>query len=126
MFGFRARFTAQRLFNPGYRRRLGEVLAKPWKFYAILLLKLPPGLHVSPVDLELKDGKKLRIREFWALFLFDEIFVENCYDAPGLLERGRVRTVIDVGANIGFFSIRAQQLWPGARTLAVEPQPANF
>jgi FkbM family methyltransferase len=126
MFGFRAHFAAQRLLNHEYQRKLSRVLANPFKFYLILLMKLLPGLHSAPLDMRLKDGKVLRIREFWALFLFDEIFVQRCYDAPDLTGRKQVRTVIDVGANIGFYALRAKQLWPDAHVIAVEPHPQNF
>jgi FkbM family methyltransferase len=116
----------RRLLNRRYYQKLSAVLESPWKFHLVLLTKLLPGLHSAPLDLRLKDGKTIRVREFWALFLFDEIFMQFCYDAPDLTRRKQVRTVIDVGANIGFFSLRAKQLWPDAHILAIEPQPDNF
>ncbi len=33
------------------------------------------------------------------------------------------KTVLDIGANIGFFSLRASQLWPEAHITAYEPMP---
>jgi len=126
MLPFRARFAARRVFSPRYYRRLGQILAHPLRFYALLALKLLPGLSNGPFDLRLKDGKTLRVREFWTLFLFDEIFVENCYELPEVLRRAPYGTVIDIGANIGLFTLRSKQLWPEARVVALEPHPDNF
>jgi len=35
------------------------------------------------------------------------------------------RVVIDIGANIGAFALRAHRQWPGARIIAYEPLPSN-
>ena len=123
---FRAKFAAKRFVSPKYWRQLSNVLAQPLTFYSTLAMKLVPRIHLAPMRLRLKDGKTLIIREFWALFLFDEIFVQNCYTTPELADAKDVRTIIDVGANIGEFSIRAKQLWPDAQIIAIEPHPNNF
>jgi FkbM family methyltransferase len=109
-----------------YHKKLSAVLATPLRFYFVLIIKLIPGFSSAPMDLRLKDGKIIRIREFWALFLFDEIFMQGCYDAQHLINSKPVRTVIDVGANIGCFSLRAKQLWPDCRIISIEPEPGNF
>jgi FkbM family methyltransferase len=124
MAGFRRAFVAQRL-NRKYWKSLAEILATPITFYKALAIKAIPGLHASPIDLILGDGKKLRLREFWSLFLFDEVFVQSCYE-PALIRKRAVRTIIDVGANLGFFTIRAKQLWPDAKIVAIEPDPNNY
>ena len=54
-----------------------------------------------------------------ARYLAREIFEYECYAAQGL-EVTKGDTVVDVGANIGLFSIWASDL--GARVLAFEPQ----
>lgn len=126
MLPFRARFAARRFFSPHYHRKLDQILAHPLKFYLVLLLKLWPGLSKSPVDLRLKDGKVIRVRDFWTLFLFDEIFVEHCYEPPEVMKCAPFGRVIDIGANIGVFTLRSKQLWPEARIIAIEPHPDNF
>ena len=36
------------------------------------------------------------------------------------------RTILDIGANVGAFSVRCQNLWPDAKITAVEPVQSNF
>jgi FkbM family methyltransferase len=57
---------------------------------------------------------------------FKEIFMEGCY-TDGLT--GAVPehpTIVDIGANVGFFSFFAASRFPGARIFAYEPIPTNF
>lgn len=126
MLPFRPRFLAQRIFNPSYYRKLSRVVSQPAAFFRILVSKILPGSSTSSATLKLRDGKLLRFREFWSLFLFDEIFMENCYEAPEVLQWGPVGTIVDIGANIGIFTLRCKQLWPQARVIAIEPHPENF
>ncbi|MFD7668383.1 FkbM family methyltransferase [Streptomyces sp. NPDC059788] len=53
-------------------------------------------------------------------FLYREIFLDNAYLRHGLTVPERA-TVVDVGANIGMFALRAAAVSPGARIIAVEP-----
>lgn len=123
---FRPRFAARRLLNFEYYRRLARILANPLRFDWVLLKKILPSSSKEPVDLTLRDGKVIRVEEFWTLFLFDEIFVENCYEPAGLVQQGPFSTIVDVGANIGLYVLRMKQLWPQAKVLAIEPHPHNF
>lgn len=59
-----------------------------------------------------------------------ELFVERVYEPPGpvvdLLEQlKRPPRILDLGANIGLFGAFALGRWPGARVIAVEPDPSN-
>ena len=126
MIPFRARFAAKRVFSPAYYRHLSGILAHPLGFYSILIRKLSPSSSKEPLDLRLKDGKIIRVREFWTLFLFDEIFVGACYEPLRLGHHGPFPTILDVGANIGLFMLRMKQLWPDARIVAIEPHPENL
>ncbi|MCI0746941.1 MAG: FkbM family methyltransferase [Verrucomicrobia subdivision 3 bacterium] len=53
-----------------------------------------------------------------------EIVHDDIYGLRKL--RGPVRTVIDIGANIGVFSIFAKLLFPNAKVIAVEPGESAF
>jgi FkbM family methyltransferase len=52
---------------------------------------------------------------------FIECFLRNAYGLGRKL--GQVRTIVDVGANAGFFSLAARGIYPGARIHAYEPNP---
>ena len=74
--------------------------------------RLPNGLDVETVS------------SADVAFIYDEVFNQRCYSPPGyLLPAGGL--VVDVGANIGLFSLwAAQQIAPGGTLLACEPAPA--
>ena len=55
-----------------------------------------------------------------AELIFNEVLVDDCYGIRGLTG---ITHVLDIGANIGFFSMMARFLWPTAKILAVEPVP---
>jgi FkbM family methyltransferase len=56
--------------------------------------------------------------------LLDEIWLQECYDRGAEAHAGD--TIIDVGAHVGIFTIRAAQKWPQARVVAVEPSTRLF
>jgi FkbM family methyltransferase len=126
MLPFRARFALHRIASPSYYHRLSKVVSSPFRFYWILFRKIRPGSSEKPLDLRLKDGKTLNIYEFWALYLFDEVMIENCYEPAELMHSAPFNTIIDVGANIGLFTLRTKQLWPKANVISIEPHPKNF
>jgi FkbM family methyltransferase len=52
-----------------------------------------------------------------------EIITEDCYRLKNAKDP---ELIIDIGANIGVFSLRARELFPGARIVAFEPHPVTF
>jgi FkbM family methyltransferase len=78
------------------------------------------------LTLSLRNGIRYLLRantnEVRAL---DEIWRLKIYDTHlGSLKDGSV--VVDIGANIGIFSIKAARCAPGIRVFSYEPEPANF
>ncbi|MBQ0927076.1 FkbM family methyltransferase [Saccharopolyspora endophytica] len=57
-------------------------------------------------------------------FIYNEIFVERTYLKHGIRLSESAR-IVDVGANVGLFSLFVKQEFPGARILAFEPIPAT-
>jgi natural product biosynthesis luciferase-like monooxygenase protein/FkbM family methyltransferase len=76
-------------------------------------LELPNGMTVTYVtEFQIGNG-------------YQEIFEDETYLRHGIaLPAGA--TVLDVGANIGFFSLFVHQRSPGARIFAFEPFPPTF
>lgn len=60
-----------------------------------------------------------------AEFIHREIFLDNCYLRHGITLSDSA-VVVDVGANVGLFTLYVTARWPDARVLAVEPIPDTF
>jgi nonribosomal peptide synthetase DhbF len=60
-----------------------------------------------------------------AEYLYREMYVDHVYLRHGITLK-QARCVLDVGANIGMFSLRAAELAPDARVFAFEPIPSTF
>jgi amino acid adenylation domain-containing protein/FkbM family methyltransferase len=75
--------------------------------------RLPNGLRVAHQNRHETD------------YLYREIFLRRCYTRHGVTLRDG-DCVVDVGANIGFFTLFVATACPGARVLAFEPVPELF
>lgn len=60
-----------------------------------------------------------------AKFLMNEIFVADCYKLKTLASKP-IHTIIDIGANNGFFALYARVLFPKAKIVCFEPCPETF
>lgn len=58
--------------------------------------------------------------------IYREIFVEKCYTPSWFYSPQPAQVVLDVGANIGIFSLFLHIAAPGIRVLAFEPHPATY
>lgn len=82
------------------------------------------GLSVAPYEVRLRGGPRIELRPGRGdREAFYETWIEQLYVAHGeRLARGD--TVIDIGANIGCFSLfAAQRVGPTGRVIACEPDP---
>jgi len=57
---------------------------------------------------------------------FKEIFLEECYVSRLGVPVPEKPTIIDIGANAGFFTLFAASRYPGATILAYEPIESNY
>lgn len=57
------------------------------------------------------------------VWTFEKIFISREYDIP--LLRESPRTILDVGANVGYASAYFAARYPEARIIAIEPEPKN-
>lgn len=58
--------------------------------------------------------------------IFQEIWRRQVYTNHGWMKSARPQTIVDIGANIGFFSLYAARKWKQAHVWAYEPAPGNF
>jgi FkbM family methyltransferase len=99
--------------NPGaiLRRRLG--------------LRCP-----DPIEFVLRGGIKVRV-PIIRLVEFKEIVMDDAYlrgFRPGAIGQGQdgQMAIIDVGANLGFFSLYIKGVFPQAKVIGIEPLPGNY
>jgi FkbM family methyltransferase len=83
------------------------------KEIAIPLTTLPNGL-----SLETSSARE-------AAFLYSELFERHSYTRHGI-EVGNGATVLDIGANVGAFSVALAQQYGGLRLVLFEPIPDTF
>jgi FkbM family methyltransferase len=74
-----------------------------------------------PYVLHLRQGEHLRLEELTDLKTFWQIFLRRIYR---VLPADQV--IVDLGANIGLFSLYAARCAPQARVLSFEPFPSTF
>ncbi len=73
----------------------------------------------------LKRGGRIHFTGAPPFQIFQEIWRYRQY-TPSFFHGSAPRTVVDIGANIGIFSLYARQRWQDARVVAFEPAPENF
>lgn len=95
-------------------------LVRPWRFLRTRKDPLP-GPHE---DIPFREGYSVRVRNVpMDRHIFHRIFARDEYRLDGI-PPGSWDTVIDVGAHIGLFAVRAAPLT--RRVLSYEPVRANF
>ena len=112
------------VLNTENRRMQRRLLLNPSAYFAAVAAKLIPRVYTGPVEIRLKHGGSFQVRDFMTINIYQEIFVDKCYDSV-LPTEGRPR-ILDIGANVGLFALRAKQVAPLAQIACFEPFPANF
>lgn len=74
-----------------------------------------------PSPLHLRRGDCIRLQELTDLKTFWQIFLRRVYRVEA-----SDRIILDIGANVGLFTLYAARQAPAARVFAVEPFPATF
>ena len=103
-----------------WRNRLRYLLAAPVAYRNWWALVLPK-LGVSVV-LELRNGLRYLVRPRKTdLAVVNEAAILNPYLGPGYVTLPADAIVVDIGANIGDFTIQSARLCPQGRVIAVDP-----
>ncbi len=86
------------------------------------LVPLFPLKLINSPTMKLRSGAEFKVSHLLDVLTIQEIYVENQYHIP--LKNPKV--IIDVGANIGTFSILMALRYPNTKILAYEPCPSTF
>jgi FkbM family methyltransferase len=83
-------------------------------------------LRSAPFDrFEMRTGPVIAFDGDPPWRIFEDIWRYQIYDRKYPKSWHAPRSVVDVGANVGFFSLYAAARWPTARIFAYEPAPEN-
>ncbi|HTR18362.1 MAG TPA: FkbM family methyltransferase [Candidatus Paceibacterota bacterium] len=84
--------------------------------------RLVRGIRTFPLVLSLRDGTRFFLRDQSDYFMLEEVLMNDCYRLGSISDPD---IVLDVGANIGTFSILVARKFPRARIVAIEPNSEN-
>jgi FkbM family methyltransferase len=87
-----------------------------------LVTEPPLATAQSPLAL-MAGGTSNVFQDF--VFVLDEVTIHDTYRLKEQKAED-MKLIVDIGANVGLFSISACKRFPNARILAFEPHPANF
>src|SRR5271165_6682308 len=90
-----------------------------WRRISLAYLGLS-GL-AYPYVLRLRSGEQIRFEEITDLKAFWQVFLRRVYRVEA-----NDRVILDLGANIGMFTLYAARRAPQARIFSVEPFPSTF
>jgi FkbM family methyltransferase len=88
---------------------------------------MAPRTGIKGVTLKFRDGAEIAGTALDdTAGLFHEIFAERCYAPKWFYRPEASHTVLDIGANIGVFSVFLCREASGIRVFAFEPHPKTF
>ena len=120
---WKASFTLS-CFNSSTYASVSNVISNPLTYYLSLVLN---GLNdFYQFKFHFKTGHELPINRFMSTYIFTELFNHKCYDAALESLSSSSPRLLEVGGNTGMFSLRTKLLFPDARIISYEPEPANY
>ncbi len=80
------------------------------------------------VDLEIEPGWVFATRPFLYDHSDPQVLEEHWGDVDvyGIRDKQNIRTVLDIGANMGAFTFLVCKLYPDAQIVSFEPEPENY
>ena len=88
-------------------------------WYEVMFLFFNPGRNVILV---LRTGNKFKIGHYLDALTIKEIFIDREYN----IKLDNPKTIIDIGANIGTFSVLIAQKYPRSKIYSYEPAKETF
>lgn len=98
---------------------------KNWPDY--LKTKYSGKLKNTAFNFKLYNGWEINVSSR-LMHTFKESFFDDAYfkGFPFKFSKNDTHTIIDIGANVGYFSIYALSKFPNAKVISFEPMPQNF
>ena|ERR1700693_1471046 len=117
------RLQSSRWFSVMNLARLREIAVcrketKQWPAITLAYLRLTRLRY--PYELTLRGGQRLVLHEYTDLVIFWLVFARRHYPV-----RASDRGIVDIGANIGVFTLYASREAPQAKIISVEPFPST-
>lgn len=82
------------------------------------------SIYQGNLDVTLRNGLEMYLPFKHDIPILWEVFGDECYNS--LRQAINPRVIVDLGANIGSFTLYASRVWPQAVVYAYEPSSANF
>lgn len=121
MLSFRLDWLKKRLLSKEYYLKIKKEVVSPVRFYTSIIPHLAGNNRSVKSVINSKSGLILELNSFMAFYIFDEIFIQNVYNY-----NINPKKIIDIGANIGLFSVWASKRWSPYEIISIEPEPINF
>lgn len=94
------------------------------RYHARMVAGHPNLKESAPLRrLSFRCGYEWEVSDSTSAYIFDEVFVRREYDCA---ELAGARTLVDVGANIGLFTLFGLMRSPNAKVFCVEANPTTF
>lgn len=110
-----------RALHPGRLAELSRALQRFENYGDLARAYLRPGSAAFPLELALRRGWRITLRDGHDAATAWVVFCRQEYDVPL-----RARCIVDIGANFGAFSMYAAGRAPWARIVSLEPHPHEF
>jgi FkbM family methyltransferase len=95
---------------------------RDWPLYIWAKFQSRPDTDL--LTFRLRNGQTVRVKPA-VRFVLNEIYLDRAYDVPET-DLSSSKAILDVGANVGIFTLYCSSVAPGARIYCLEPSSKNF
>jgi len=95
------------------------IIKNIFNWWDVIYLYFKPGKLIT---IRLRNGFKFNIMHHLDALTIKEIFIDNDYK----VNKNKFKVIIDIGANIGTFSILAAKKYPQAKIYSYEPVKSTY
>lgn len=106
----------------------GYKILSNWPTFFLELLRVKSGLKTKCTLYKLRDGTKLRVHanSTGLNFVFYEVFLKRVYDNLPEFTLKNDDIIVDIGAHLGFFTIKASKIASQGTVYSFEPFSKHY